>query len=116
MFRPSDDACIYPLFVPANMFAVVSLRQVAELAAHVLDDAKLAAEADELAAEVERAVEQHGKTHHAEFGEIWAYEVDGYGNVLMMDDANAPGLLSLPYLGCCGDGRCAVPGGRGRLC
>ncbi|HUV68016.1 MAG TPA: glycoside hydrolase family 125 protein [Terracidiphilus sp.] len=102
MFRPSDDACIYPLFVPANKFAVVSLRQVAELATQVLADAKLAAEADELAAEVERAVEQHGRTHHAGLGEIWAYEVDGYGNVLMMDDANAPGLLSLPYLGCCG--------------
>ena len=102
MFRPSDDACIYPLFVPANLFAVVSLRQLAELAAHVLDDAKLAAEASELAAEVERALEQHGRTHHARVGEIWAYEVDGYGNVLMMDDANAPGLLSLPYLGCCG--------------
>ena len=32
---------------------------------------------------------------------MWAYEVDGYGNILLMDDANAPGLLSLPYLGCC---------------
>jgi meiotically up-regulated gene 157 (Mug157) protein len=27
--------------------------------------------------------------------------VDGYGNQLFMDDANAPGLLSLAYLGCC---------------
>ncbi len=100
-FRPSDDACIYPLFVPANLFAVVSLRQLAELAAHALDDAKLAAEAGALAAEVERALAQYGKTRHAQFGEIWAYEVDGYGNALMMDDANAPGLVSLAYLGCC---------------
>ena len=101
MFRPSDDACIYPLFVPANLFAVVSLRQLATLAAHAADDAKLAAEAEALAAEVERATTQYGKTHHAKFGEIWAYEVDGYGNALMMDDANAPGLLTLPYLECC---------------
>jgi meiotically up-regulated gene 157 (Mug157) protein len=101
MFRPSDDACIYPLFVPANLFAVVSLRQLSALAAQAADDAKLAAEAAALAAEVESALLRYGKTNHAKFGEIWAYEADGYGNVLKMDDANAPGLLSLPYLGCC---------------
>ncbi len=102
MFRPSDDACIFPLFVPANLFAVVSLRQLAALATHVLDDARLAAEAQALATEVERAVQQYGKTRHPKFGDIWAYEVDGYGNALMMDDAGAPGLLNLPYLECCG--------------
>jgi meiotically up-regulated gene 157 (Mug157) protein len=101
MFRPSDDACTYPLFVPANLFAAVSLRQLATLANQVLKDAKLAQEAQALAAEVETALNRYGKTQHAEYGEIWAYEVDGYGNRLMMDDANAPGLLSLPYLGCC---------------
>jgi hypothetical protein len=100
MFRPSDDACIYPLFVPANMFAVQSLHQLATLAAHACDDAKLATEANALAAEVQRALEQHGKVQHPRFGEIWAYEVDGYGNALMMDDANAPGLLTAAYLGC----------------
>lgn len=101
MFRPSDDACIFPLFVPANLFAVASLRQLAELAARVLNDDKLATEAEALAAEVENAANRYGKTQHAQLGTIWAYEVDGYGNALKMDDANAPGLLSLPYLGCC---------------
>jgi len=101
MFRPSDDACIYPLLVPSNLFAVVSLRQLAAMATQVLHDAKLAAEAEALAAEVERALAQYGKTQHAAFGTIWAYEVDGYGNALMMDDAGAPGLLNLPYLDCC---------------
>jgi uncharacterized protein len=101
MFRPSDDACTYPLFVPANLFAVVSLGQLATLAARVLHDVQLADEAQALAAEVGTALNKYGKTQQAKFGEIWAYEVDGYGNVLMMDDANAPGLLSLPYLGCC---------------
>jgi hypothetical protein len=101
MFRPSDDACIYPLFVPANLFAVTSLRQLAELAGQAAGDAKLAADAEALAAEVERALAAYAKTQHAKFGEIWAYEVDGYGNVLKMDDANAPGLVSLAYLGCC---------------
>ncbi len=102
MFRPSDDACIYPLFVPANLFAVTALRQLAELAAKVADDSKLAAEAESLAAEVEHALAKYGKARHEKFGEIWAYEVDGFGNALMMDDANAPGLVSMAYLGSCG--------------
>lgn len=101
MFRPSDDACIYPLFVPANLFAVTSLRQLSALAQHAAGDASLALDADALAAEVEQALNLYGKVIHPRFGEIWAYEVDGYGNALMMDDANAPGLLSLAYLGCC---------------
>ena len=100
MFRPSDDACIYPLFVPANLFAVVSLRQLAELANGPLADTKLAGECAALADEVEKALAQHGMTDDAKHGRIWAYEVDGYGNVLKMDDANAPGLLSLAYLKC----------------
>ncbi|MGA2808539.1 MAG: glycoside hydrolase family 125 protein [Terracidiphilus sp.] len=104
MFRPSDDACVFPLFVPANLFAVVSLRQLATMAAGILHDAKLAAEAEALASEVEQALNQFGKTQHADLGTIWAYEVDGYGNALKMDDANAPGLLSLAYLGCCAPG------------
>ena len=35
-----------------------------------------------------------------DFGKIYAYEVDGFGNRLFMDDANIPSLLALPYLGC----------------
>jgi meiotically up-regulated gene 157 (Mug157) protein len=99
MFRPSDDACIYPFLVPSNLFAVRSLEQLGEMAAKVLNDAKLAAACGELAGMVRAALAQYGTCEHAQFGRIWAYEVDGYGNVLMMDDANAPCLLSLPYLG-----------------
>jgi hypothetical protein len=100
MFRPSDDSCIYPLFIPANHFAVVSLRQLAEMAGAV-HDAALANEATALAHEVEAALAQHGHARDSRGDILWAYEVDGYGNTLLMDDANAPGLLSLPYLGCC---------------
>lgn len=101
MFRPSDDACIFPLFVPANLFAIVSLRQLAELANTVLHDQKLAQDANTLADEVSNAVEQYGRMGSSPSEAVWAYEVDGYGSQLFMDDANAPGLLSLPYLGCC---------------
>lgn len=102
MFRPSDDACIYPLFVPANLYAVKALGWLADLAAHAAHDAGLAQSATELAAEVDKAVHEHGHVQHPRAGLIWAYEIDGYGNSLLMDDANAPSSLSLPYLGVCG--------------
>ena len=101
IFRPSDDACTYPLFVPANLFAVVALRMLAEIAS-ALHNATLAADASALADEVLVATAHHGRVTHPRMGEIWAYEVDGFGNTNLMDDANAPGLLSLAYLGATG--------------
>jgi len=100
LFRPSDDACLYSFYVPSNLFAVVSLRQLAGMAAEILKDAGFAAECQAQASEVEEALAKYGRIKTSD-GEIWAFEVDGYGNQLFMDDANIPGLLSLPYLGCC---------------
>ncbi|WP_260741550.1 glycoside hydrolase family 125 protein [Tunturiibacter lichenicola] len=96
-FRPSDDACIFPYLVPANLFAVTSLRQLSTMADRILHDAKLANQADEMAEEVEAALRQYAITS-TPAGDIWAYEIDGYGSRVLMDDANAPSLLSLPYL------------------
>lgn len=101
MFRPSDDACIYPLFIPANLFAIQALSRLTELAHKVAQDEELAKACDDLRLEVQSALMQHGTVQHRSLGIIWAYEVDGYGNALMMDDAGTPSLLSLPYLGCC---------------
>ncbi len=100
MFRPSDDACVYPLFVPANLFAVISLRQLAEMARVLFDDGHLADDCRSLSDEVEAALERYALMHDADGQAFWAYEVDGYGNQLFMDDANIPSLLALPYLGC----------------
>ncbi len=103
MFRPSDDATVFPYLVPSNLFAVVSLRQMAGMVEAVRGDAALAAEARSLAAEVEAALLREAVVAHPEHGpehgRVWAYEIDGYGNRLFMDDANVPSLLSLPYLG-----------------
>jgi hypothetical protein len=101
MFRPSDDACMYSFYVPSNLFAVASLRQLAEMATEILKDGEFARKCGALADEVEAALAKYGRIKGREGGEIWAFEVDGYGNQLFVDDANIPGLLSLPYLGCC---------------
>lgn len=101
MFRPSDDACTYPLFVPANLFAIRALGQLREINAANVADSKLDAACDALLKSVRTAIEQHAIVERPQFGRIWAYEVDGFSNSLLMDDANAPGLVSLPFLGCC---------------
>lgn len=100
MFRPSDDACVYPFLIPSNLFAAASLRQLATLATEVLNDASFAADCATFADEVTAALQAHGLTRDADGQSVWAFEVDGYGNAIFMDDANAPGLLSLAYLGC----------------
>jgi len=98
MFRPSDDATIFPFLIPSNLFAVVSLRQAAEMVSSILKDEALATELKALATEVEAAVEKHGVVNHPVYGKMYAFEADGFGNVNLMDDANVPSLLSLPYL------------------
>ncbi|MET7290755.1 glycoside hydrolase family 125 protein [Streptomyces griseoloalbus] len=96
-FRPSDDACLYGYNIPANLCAAAALDGAAELARHV-HDTELAEDAARLASELREATERHGTVQHPEFGLIYAYEVDGHGNALLMDDANMPGLLSLPLV------------------
>jgi meiotically up-regulated gene 157 (Mug157) protein len=98
IFRPSDDATIFPFLIPSNFFAVVSLRQLAMMSSKILKDEKFAAECNSLAGEVEKALQKYAITNHLDFGKMYAYEADGFGNQLFMDDSNVPDLLSLPYL------------------
>ncbi|MGD2122907.1 MAG: glycoside hydrolase family 125 protein [Gemmatimonadota bacterium] len=101
IFRPSDDATIFPFLVPSNHFAVVSLLQLAELAREARNEVQFARECQALADEVREALFAHAVVEHPLHGGVWAYEVDGFGNRHHMDDANVPSLLSLPYLGAC---------------
>jgi uncharacterized protein len=96
-FRPSDDACTFPFLVPSNLFAVTALGYLAQMANEILHDAALANEAAVLASEVSSALREHAVVNGGQ-GTVWAYEVDGYGSHLLMDDANVPSLLALPYL------------------
>ena len=99
MFRPSDDATTLPFLIPSNIFAALSLRQLAELVSKLQNEADFALKCIALAKEIESAVRRHAIFPHAGFGRIYAYEIDGFGNRLFMDDANVPSLMSLRYLG-----------------
>ena len=98
-FRPSDDATILQFLIPSNFFAVSSLRKAAEILDKVNQNNDLAKECTELASEVETALKQYAVNDHPKYGKIYAFEVDGFGNQLMMDDANVPSLLAMAYLG-----------------
>ncbi|MFI3299004.1 MAG: glycoside hydrolase family 125 protein [Rikenellaceae bacterium] len=98
-FRPSDDATTFEFLIPSNFFAVTSLRKAAEILESVNNNKAQAKECRELADEVEAALKEYATYEHPKYGTIYAFEVDGYGNQLIMDDANVPSLLAMPYLG-----------------
>jgi hypothetical protein len=97
-FRPSDDATTLQFLVPSNFFAVSSLKKAAEILTTVNKDKSTADRCTALADEVQKALDKYAVYDHPEFGKIYAFEVDGFGNYHLMDDSNAPSLLSLPYL------------------
>lgn len=98
-FRPSDDACKYGYLVPANMFASVVLSYVSEISEVIFKDPFLKDNADLLKSDIDTGIERYGIIETEEFGPIYAYEVDGFGNKNLMDDANVPSLLAMPYIG-----------------
>ena len=110
VFRPSDDRTSLPFLVPSNFMAVSSLRKMAEILTKVHKGSgtlhkgsgtlcTLADECTSLADEVETALRQYAVVDHPKYGKIYAFEVDGFGNRLLMDDANVPSLLGMGYLG-----------------
>ena len=99
IFRPSDDATIFPFLVPSNYFAVVSLKHLAEMFNKIFNDSVSSERCLKLAGEVESALNEYAVIEHYKLGKIIPYEVDGFGNHHFMDDSNVPSLLSLPYLG-----------------
>ncbi|MDE2591460.1 MAG: glycoside hydrolase family 125 protein [Actinomycetales bacterium] len=92
-FRPSDDACVLPFNIPANLHAVEVLKRLAERANGLRPS--LASRSLALASKIERGIEQFAIVR-LEQHDILAYEVDGLGNHVLMDDANYPSLLSIP--------------------
>ncbi|KAK9453238.1 hypothetical protein V1511DRAFT_462732 [Dipodascopsis uninucleata] len=97
-FRPSDDATILQFFIPGNAFIAAELKRSKQLfaAANMPD---LADELYQRGKRIEAAIWEHGVYENKIFGKVFAYEVDGFGGIINMDDANLPSLLSLPLLG-----------------
>lgn len=98
-FRNSDDACTYLFNIPENLFAVTALLQLKEMLDFAKPQSDLATECKLLADEIEHAINEYGIADHAVYGKIYAYECDGLGNYLLMEDAGIPGLVTIPYLG-----------------
>ncbi|KAK3365453.1 hypothetical protein B0H63DRAFT_210530 [Podospora didyma] len=97
-FRPSDDACTYQLFIPANMM----LSRYLGLCANIVEKLGDWSKADQIrmfSDRIRAGIEKYGRVNHRLFGKIYAYEVDGYGSHSVMDDANIPSLLSAPMFG-----------------
>ena len=98
MFRPSDDATIYPFLIPSNLFALSSLRNLRNLLQTLKMGQALVDPCYALETDLVNALNEHAVVTHPVFGDVFAYEADGFGNHTFMDDANVPSLLALPYL------------------
>lgn len=98
-FRPSDDPCRYQYNIPDNMFAVIVMQELSTIEQEVYRNKRDAQNAWGLSVQIQRAIERYGVVFAPGFGRIYAYEVDGLGHANLMDDANIPSLLSIPYFG-----------------
>ena len=98
-FRPSDDATILGYFIPPNAMMSVQLQKISQVLKAVGGHDDLAGNLQERSEKLAKAVRENGIVNHPKYGDVYAFEVDGYGSRILMDDANVPSLLSLPYLG-----------------
>ncbi len=97
-FRPSDDCTLFPYLIPSNFMARDCMRKAAEIFTVAAPNAELKKACSKLAAEIDEGLKCHATVEHPQYGRIYAYETDGYGSHLLMDDANVPSLLALPYI------------------
>ncbi|CAN9463334.1 unnamed protein product [Alternaria alternata] len=98
--RPSDDACTYQYLIPSNMMFSSALNTSSTITSRIMPRTSgLTARMQALSTAINRGIEKYGIVSDPTYGKIYAYEVDGYGSVNIMDDPNVPSLLSAPFLG-----------------
>lgn len=95
VFRPSDDAAIYELFVPANMMLAAKLEAAIPIVKAIGGHGKLVKTMHNRISLIREGIRKHAITHDG----VFAYEIDGFGSINAMDDTSVPNLLSAPYLG-----------------
>lgn len=91
-FRPSDDACTYQLFVPANMMFSRYLGLCASIM-EKLGRRVTAGRMKHFSAAIADGIEKHGRVYHPLYGKIYAYEVDGYGSFNAMVSPLSPHII-----------------------
>ncbi|KAI1839873.1 hypothetical protein JX265_009449 [Neoarthrinium moseri] len=99
-FRPSDDSATFDLLIPGNMMMARYLNSTADIMERLPNAPKgLAQQMRDMADEVREAIKDYGIVTGPHGKRMYAYEVDGFGGRILMDDANIPSLLSAPFLG-----------------
>jgi meiotically up-regulated gene 157 (Mug157) protein len=99
MFRPSDDATVFPFNIPGNCFAMVSLIQLDEMSSgKAVFINRLSHDCEIIWKRLRDVLNENAFINHPAKGRIMAYEINGFGSYNLMDDANVPSLLSLGYL------------------
>lgn len=96
-----DDACVFPFYVPDNLMAVVELKHLAEMLREIKKNEKYAALCIKMASQIDAAIQEYAIIEHSVFGKMYAFEVDGYGSQLLLEESTIPNLMSLPYIGAC---------------
>ena len=96
-----DDACVFPFYVPDNLMAVVELKHLSEMLEAIKNNKKHANLCLEMALQIDQAIKEYAIIKHRVFGEMYAFEVDGYGSHILLEESTVPNLMSLPYIGAC---------------
>ncbi|CAI5760142.1 unnamed protein product [Candida verbasci] len=98
-FRPSDDATILQFFIPGNIHILTELQKARKSYLEKIPDNELLLKrVDYFLETISKGIEKYGIVNHPVYGKVYAYEVDGYGSSVFMDDANLPSLLSIPEM------------------
>ncbi|KAK4086100.1 hypothetical protein PCL_06851 [Purpureocillium lilacinum] len=93
--RPSDDLCVFNYITSDNAMMAVELGHVSDMLKTLKKEDALSSKLARYSAIIRNAVWQNTQTPNG----IFAYETNGFGGQYVMDDANVPSLVSLPYLG-----------------